>query len=205
MSEELEEMKLDSPLIVHKVTDASYQEMASEVSVDFTHTDSESTATLERHRYRKVKKAKKWPYVLIAVIVAAVIVITALYFSGVIKPASKNEDNTNTGYVSTTENRFAGIITVKNTYVFFEGKEIEGAAELASEIKYLESGTKFVVQDEKADETLLNQEIIPTLDSYGIQYEVKYVVSSGLTSKYETTEVVTDALSAGQVSENLEQ
>lgn len=194
MSDELEEKKLDSPLIVHKVTDASYQEMASEVSVDFTHTDSESTATLERHRYRKVKKAKKWPYVLIAIVVAVVILITTLYFSGVIKPANKDKDkdNTNTGYVSTTENRFSGIITIKNSHVFFEGKEIEGAAELASEVKYLESGTKFIVQDEKADETLLNQEILPTLDSYGIQYEVKYVVSSGLTSKYETTEAVTD-------------
>lgn len=190
MSENFEDKKLDSPLIVHKVTDASYQEMASEVSVDFTHIDNEDTATLERHRYRKVKKPKKWPYVLIAIIVAVIVVITTLYFSGVIKlPSSgKQEKESQTGYVETTENRFKGIITVKNSYIFFEGRELEGVSDLLNEIKYLEPGTKFVVQDEKADETLLNQEILPTLDSYSIKYDVKYVVSSGLQSKYETTE-----------------
>lgn len=190
MPENFEEEKLDSPLIVHKVTDASYQEMASEVSVDFTHTDLENTATLERHRYRKVKKPKKWPYVLIAVIVAAVIVVVTLYFSGVIKfpHSGKQEKESNTGYVQTSENRFKGIITVKNTYIFFEGREVEGVSGLTSEIKYLDEGASFVIQDESADETLLSQEILPTLDSYGIKYEVKYVVSSGLNSKYETTE-----------------
>lgn len=50
--------KLDSPLVVHKITDASYQETANEVDVDFTHNESEAAATLERHRYRKVKKRR---------------------------------------------------------------------------------------------------------------------------------------------------
>lgn len=189
MAENFEDKKLDSPLIVHKVTDASYQEMASEVSVDFTHSDDEGTATLQRHRYRKVKKPKKWPYVLIAIVVAVIVLVTTLYFTGVIKKPNfgKEKETASTGYVSETENRFAGIITVKNTYIFFEGKEIDGVADLINEVKYLDPNTKFVIQDEKADETLLNQEILPTLDSYNIKYEVKYVVSSGLESKHETT------------------
>lgn len=190
MAENFEDKKLDSPLIVHKVTDASYQEMASEVSVDFTHSDGEGTATLQRHRYRKVKKPKKWPYILIAIVVAVIILITTLYFSGVIKKPNfgKEKETQPTGYVTNEENRYKGIITVKNTYVFFEGREIDGASDLANEIKYLDPNTKFVVQDEKADEKFLNQEILPTLDSYNIKYDVKYVVSSGLDSKHETTD-----------------
>ena len=87
----------------------------------------------------------------------------------------------------TTEgNRYAGIITVKGTAIFFEGTEVDGIEGLTRKIKYLDEGTSFVVQNEDADETFLSEEILPLLDSYNIKYEVKFVVSSGLTAASET-------------------
>lgn len=189
MAEEFDDKKLDSPLIVHKVTDASYQETANEIEVDFTHTDDDDTATLERHRYRKVEKAKKWPYILAASIVAALIIICALYFSGVFAPSAENDIPEKTsGYLETEENKFSGIITVKGNYIFFEGEEVDGVNGLVSEIKYLDKGASFIIQNENANSTLLNEEIIPVLNSYGIKYEIKIIVSSGLISAYEANE-----------------
>ena len=50
MADEIKEEKLDSPLVVHKKGDASYQEEGNEVSMQNTHVDEDSDApTLERH------------------------------------------------------------------------------------------------------------------------------------------------------------
>ena len=57
MADEIKEEKLDSPLVVHKKGDASYQEENNEVSMQNTHVDEDSDApTLERHRFKKEKK-----------------------------------------------------------------------------------------------------------------------------------------------------
>ena len=57
MADEIKEEKLDSPLVVHKKGDASYQEEGNEVSMQNTHVDEDSDApTLERHRFKKEKK-----------------------------------------------------------------------------------------------------------------------------------------------------
>ena len=85
MADEIKEEKLDSPLVVHKKGDASYQEEGNEVSMQNTHVDEESEATtLERHRFKKEKKKKKWPYVLAVIVVAAVVVIALLVNNGTI-------------------------------------------------------------------------------------------------------------------------
>ena len=58
--EEIKEENLDSPLVVHKKDDASYQEANTEVSMQNTHVDEDSDMpTLERHRFKKEKKKKK--------------------------------------------------------------------------------------------------------------------------------------------------
>ena len=184
MADEKLEEKLDSPLIVHKVTDASYQETANNIDLSSTHVEEE-TATLERHRFRKEKKNSKLP-VLIAFAVVLVALCCFLYFSGVL---SGNKEETTAPTETTTEqiNRFENTITVKGTYVFYEGVEVDGVQGLISEIKYLDEGTKLTVQNENADETFLSEEVLHTLTSYNIEYEVIPVISSGLTSKYETT------------------
>lgn len=198
MDEELMEEKLDNPLIVHKESDASYQEMASEVSMNFTHIEEESdTPTLERHRFKKKKKSKKWPYVLVGIVVVAVIVCVVLYNKGYFQ--SKEEDTTETtrkSYTSETVNEFENIITVKNTYIFFEGEEVDGLEGLIKEIKYLDKGTKFTVQDEGADSNFLNFDVLPILSQYGIEYEVKHIISSGLMAEKELTTTTTATTAA---------
>lgn len=185
MSAEFEEEKLDSPLIVHKVTDASYIDTAAKVDVEYTHGE-DGNATLERHRYKKVKKKKKWPYFLmLAVIIVAV--ACAFYFRGTKDPAENNTTvpTTDNNVTINVEDRFDNVITVKGTYVFFEGEEVEGLNGLEKEIKYLDKDTVLTVQDESADQMFLGDEILPLLDSYGFKYETKFIISSGLKSQYE--------------------
>lgn len=194
MEEEIKEERLDSPLIVHKKGDASYQETANEVTMSATHTDEESSdaPTLERHRFRKEKKKKKYPYILLGLFAVAAAVICALVYNGVI-PVGEKETTTQTtrSYTTQQQNEFKGIITVKGTYIFFEGKEVNGIQELEKEIKYLDEGTKFVIQDENADSNFLNFEVLSLLSQYKIDYDITHVVSSGLESKYENMTTTT--------------
>ena len=191
MAEEIKEEKLDSPLIVHKKDDASYQETATEFDMSATHTDDEGddVPTLERHRFRKEKKSKKGVWVLITLIAVAVAVVCALFYSGVLPPGKEHVTTTKPERTYTTAqvNEFKGIITIKGTYIFFEGTEVDGLSGLEREIKYLDKGTKFIVQDEDADSNFLNFDVLSLLSQYGIDYDIKHIVSSGLESKYETT------------------
>lgn len=198
MSEEYTEEILDSPLVVHKDSDASYQEAASEASMSFTHSDEEGEdfPTLERHRFRKKKRSKKPLIFIIAIIAVAAGVICALYYTGNIGGEKKPEETTaKKVYTTKAENKFEGIITVKGSYIFFEGVEIDGINALERKIKYLDKGTKFIIQDENADFNLLTLDegnktggsILSLLSKYGIDYDVTHIVSSGLESKYETT------------------
>lgn len=189
MEEDNREEILDSPLIVHKPGDASYQETPADGGMQTTHIDEDTDApTLERHRFKKEKKKKKWPYILLAVIAVAVIVIVVLVNNGTI--GSKEEETvtqSKKSYTTVEENPFEDTITVKGTYLFFEGTEIDGIGELERKIKYLDKGTEFTVQDESADSNFLNFEVLSLLSDYEMNYTVTYVVSSGLMSKYETT------------------
>ena len=185
MSAEFEEEKLDSPLIVHKATDASYIDTAVGADVDYTHGEDDN-ATLERHRFKKVKKKKKWPYfgILAVVIIAAVCVF---YFKGTKAPVDNKttEPTTDSNVTINIEDRFNNVITVKGTYIFFEGNEVDGLNGLEKEIKYLDKSTVLTVQDESADQLFLAEEILPLLESYGFKYDTKFIISSGLKSQYE--------------------
>lgn len=192
MDNEKNDLQLDSPLVVHKESDASYQPAQDVNGMTATHTEDELDApTIERHRFKKKKKSKKGGYIFLLIIVAAVAVCSALYFTGTydfgIQKETTTEETTRKSYTTQQVNKFEGIITVKGTYVFFEGEEVDGVEGLTREIKYLDPGTKFTVQDENADSNFLNYEILPLLADYKISYEVTHIVSSGLTSKYEKT------------------
>lgn len=188
MDDEIKEEKLDSPLVVHKKDDASYQETAREFDMNSTHADDESgdVPTLERHRFRKEKKSHKGVWFLLALIAVAVAVVCALFYSGKL---SFKEEETSTKvertYVTQEENKFEGIIVVKGTYIFFEGEEVDGISGLERQIKYLDKGTKFTIQDENADSNFLNLDVLSLLSKYEINYEITHIVSSGLKSKYE--------------------
>lgn len=193
MSQEIKDKVLDSPLVVHKPSDASYQETANEVTMCATHTDEEAedVPTLQRHRFRKEKKKKKSPFIFLAVIAVLVAVFTALAYNGIIPVGNKTttESTTQRSYTTKEANSFEGIITIKSTYIFFEGEEVNGLEGLEKKIKYLPKGTKFVVQDEDADSNFLNFEVLSLLSNYNIDYDIKHIVSSGLKSKYEKPEV----------------
>lgn len=195
MSEEFE--KLDSPLVVHKETDASYLETANIDIVSTAKKIEENKTSLVRHRFKKNKKKSKLPYFLLLIVVIAS-VLCGLYFGGVIgnKEENTTEKPTNKTYAEIPENRYEGIITIKGTYIFFEGEELNDTAELERKLKYLDTNTTFVIQDEDADSVLLSQEIIPLLDKYGVKHEEpKFIISSGLKSKYEKTSDNTSAAS----------
>ncbi len=195
MANDYNDEHLDSPLVVHKVTDASYHETENNVDVNATHIEEE-TATLERHRFKKEKKSSsKWPIIL-TFLVVVIAVFCYLYFSGSLAGIGLGTAETTTQPVTEDftlpENPYDGIITVKGTYIFFEGEEVDGIEGLTSEVRYLDAGTSFVIQDEDADSTFLYEEVLPLLQQYGIETEVRYVVSSGLTSRYETTTAASD-------------
>ena len=188
MADEIKEEKLDNPLVVHKKGDASYQEEGNEVSMQNTHVDEDSDApTLERHRFKKEKKKKKWPYVLAVIVVAAVVVIALLVNNGTINLSKKETTSASTkSYTTDVVNPFKDTITVKGTYIFYEGTELDDIGSLEREIKYQDADKTFTVQDEHADSN------------------VTHIQSSGLISKYEaTTQAVSDTApsSDAQVSD----
>lgn len=195
MEDDIREEVLDNPLVVHKPDDASYQEKAESGGMQTTHIDEDSDApTLERHRFKKVKKKKKWPYVVLALVLVCAAVLAVLLGNGTIHFGEKETTaKPKKSYTTQVENPFENTITVKGTYLFYEGEELEGIGDLEREIKYLDAGTKFIVQDEKADSNFLNFEVLALLSQYEFEYEVTYVVSSGLTSKYETITAATEA------------
>ncbi len=195
MPDNIEE-KLDSPLVVHKKSDASYQEAASEVTMNSTHTDEESsdTATLERHRFRKTKKKSNAPFVILAVIIVVAAVFVALVYTDtihLIPEETTEETTTRKSYTTKLENEFEDTIIVKGTYIFFEGEEVDGIKGLERCIKYLDEGTKFTVKDEHAESNFFNNDVLPLLSSYKIDYEITHIESSGLMSKNETTTAAT--------------
>ena len=200
MANDYHDEHLDSPLVVHKVTDASYHETENNVDVNATHIEEE-TATLERHRFKKEKKSSKWPIIL-TFLVVVIAVFCYLYFSGSLAGIGLGTAQTTTEpetqAYTLPENPYEGIITVKGTYIFFEGEEVDGIEGLESEVRYLDSGASFVIKDEDADSTFLYEEVLPLLQQYGIQTEVRYVVSSGLTSRYETTSGAAQSTSQAQ-------
>lgn len=189
MEDEIREERLDSPLVVHKKDDASYQETAGEIDMNVTHEDEDiNMPTLERHRFRKEKKSHNGVWIFIAIIAIAVAVVCALVYSG--KISFKEKETTTQPertYVSQEENKFEGIITIKGTYIFFEGTEVNGLSGLEREIKYLDPGTKFTVQDEDADSKFLNDDVLSMLSKYEIDYKITHIVSSGLESEYEVS------------------
>lgn len=198
---------LCSPLIVHKEGDASYQPDAVEDGMTATHTEDELEApTIERHRFRKKKKNHKGAYVLILLLVASVAVCAALYFTGTydfgLKPketttqAAKTEDTTQ----ETTN--YDHVITVKGTYLFYEGQEVDGVEGLIAAIKYEPAGSTFTVQDENANSNFLNNNVLSTLSLYKMNYKITHIVSSGLTAKNETTRPQTAKPTAAATKSN---
>ena len=59
-----------------------------------------------------------------------------------------------------------------------------GSLQISSQ---LGQGSTFTVQDENANSNFLNNNVLSTLSLYKMNYKITHIVSSGLTSKNETT------------------
>lgn len=201
MSQDIkDDIVLDSPLVVHKKSDASYNSSVSDNEMNET-IQIEDNDTLERHRFKKdkSKKSNKKYFFLIAILVI-VAVACALYFSGVL---GGNNDETTTTTQSTTEatttlqQKYKDTIVVKDVYIFVDGEEVDGIKGLQDAIKYKEaSDTQYSIIKEHANTDFFNYEVLSILETLGFyseNTEITTVQSTGLIAQAEiTTEPITE-------------
>ena len=78
--DEVTEVQLDPPLVVHKKTDASYYDGGINVDMNETHIEEEKKPTIERHRFKKDpdKKSSKFPVILLIIVILAIAIIIIL-------------------------------------------------------------------------------------------------------------------------------
>lgn len=185
--------KLDNPLVVHKKSDASYDENAPAFEMSETHTD-EARPTLMRHRFKKEKKSRSG-YIFILVIIAILaVVFAALYYTGNITFNEKETSSTTETTTQTTTSitdLYEGTIVVKDMYIFVNGIEVDGIEGLQNALEYEDkSTTAFTIIDENANSDYLNFEILPILEQLGFydeRTEITHKASTGLIAQAEKT------------------
>lgn len=184
--------KLDSPLVVHKKTDASYDESVSDYTMEETHIEEEQP-TLERHRFKKDnKKGSKKPLVVAIIILVLVVVFGALYLTGNIsfkKTSDYKKPVTTTQTTTSLQEAYKNTIVVKGTYIFVDGVEVDGIEGLQDALKYEDqSTTRYTIIDEDADSIFLNDNVLPILQSmkfYDKNTKITHKESTGLMAKEE--------------------
>lgn len=209
--EELEQ--LESPLIVHKITDASYQETASDVVMAETHAEDDGP-TLVRHRFRKEQKkgSGAWKIVLVLLVICAS-VFAGLYYGGVIdfsKEVQTTKAESTTEPTTTLEEAYQGKIVLKGTYLFVDGVEVNGIEGLQNALKYEDpSPTAYEIVKENANANYLNNEVIPLLMQMGFYDEttvISTIVSTGLMAEAEqTTQATTQATTQQLTTQSIQE
>ncbi len=192
---------LDSPLVVHKKGDVSFEEKTDAYEMNETHA-GEARPTLARHRFKKEKKSSKKPYIIIAVIVVLAAVFAGLYYTGNITFGPK-ETTTKATTEPTTENlleKYKGTIVVKETYIFVDGIEVNGIEGLQDALKYEDpSPTAYEIIVDDEDSNFYNFEVLQLLTDMGFfdkTTQVTHLDKTGLVAKAEAAaaqnEVVTE-------------
>lgn len=191
-----EEIKLESPLVVHKKGDASYKEDTSAFEMNQTHTEEEDKPTLQRHRFKKEEKSKA-PAVLTVLIIIVVIagIFAGLYYTNHLpflkreEPTSVTQSTTET--TTSLQEKYAGTIVVKDIYIFVDGEQVDGLEGLQNELKYVDkSPTAYTIIDEHANSDFLNFNVLTLLEDLGFydeHTEITHVESTGLIAYEETT------------------
>ncbi len=164
--------KPDSPLVVHKKGDASYEDNIDQYEMNSTHV-GEERPTLERHRFRKEKKKSKAPIIIIIILVILAAVFAGLYYSGNItfNGGETTAASTTAATESTTEDivaKYKGTIVIKGTYIFVDGVEVNGIEGLQNALKYEDpnpTAYEIIVEDENTG--FLNNEVLAILESMG--------------------------------------
>ncbi len=189
--------KLDSPLVVHKKGDASYEENTSAFEMNETHTEEERP-TLARHRFKKEKKSKKGLLVFVFIIFLLAGVFAGLYYTGNIRfnkeeatSAPEASVTTTTETTTSLEMNYKGKIVVKDVYIFVDGVEVDGIEGLQRELKYVKaSPTAYEIIDEHANADFLNGEVLKELEKMGFFTKdtvITHIQKTGLVADAETT------------------
>lgn len=194
--------QLESPLIVHKKTDSSYEESATNFEMNETHIDEEKP-TLTRHRFKKDPKKKgRGLRVLAVIFVILAAIFAGLLYTGNIPLDIKNEKTTKAEQTTapqetttTIEEKYVGTIVIKNNYVFVDGVEVDGVNGLQKALKYVEPSTtayKIIIEGTAEDfsDDFYNYEIYPYLLQLGFigeDTEIQHIQSTGLVAEAELT------------------
>lgn len=196
MSDNINEL-LDPPLVVHKKSDASYQQTAVEVDMNETRVEDDGP-TLTRHRFKKIESQKgNKSFVLFLAVFVVAVSICVLFFTGNIsfdKEEKTTQKPSTTQSTTTIEQAYEGTIVIKDMYIFVDGVEVDGIEGLQNQLKYEDANTTaYVIVDENANADYLNDEILPVLMQlgfYGDDTEITHKVSTGLIANEETTTIV---------------
>ncbi|MBQ9530720.1 MAG: hypothetical protein IJR70_01485 [Eubacterium sp.] len=188
-----ESEKLDNPLVVHKKSDASYDESSATVEMNDTHSE-EDYPTLRRHRFRKEKKSHRGLIAVLIIIVILAGAFSALYVTGSIKFLNETttaKKTTTTEAVTKLEDVYKGTIVVKGTYIFVDAVEVKGIEGLQKALEYEDkSTTAYTIIDEGANSDFLNFEVLQLLEQmgfYGKDTVITHKESTGLIAEAETT------------------
>lgn len=200
--------KPDNPLVVHKKSDASYEENSTAFEMEQTHNE-EAKPTLERHRFKREPGEKhtglKFLIVFLVVIAA---LFAALYFTGNLpfqQEATTVMEETTEEETTRIEDKYQGTIVVKDAYIFVDGYEVDGIEGLQSELKYKDASTKaYTIITEHAESSFLNYDVYPLLTDmgfFGDDTEVKTVEKTGLMAQEEIAEAEAATATTAAVTE----
>lgn len=194
------EEALDAPLVVHKKSDASYQDGVTNVDMNETHITNDKP-TLERHRFKKDPNQKSnKPILIVVIIIVLAVAFGVLYLTGNISFDNKKETTvkqTTTETTTSIEEAYAGTIVVKGMYIFVDGVEVDGIEGMQDALRYTDkSTTAYQIIDEDANSDLLNNGVLPTLMEIGFYDENTEIIHKGYTglmAAEETTITTTES------------
>lgn len=179
------ENELDSPLVVHKESDASYNGCPNFDLMNKTAIDENDTApSIERHRFKKKKKnpnKNKIITIVLLVVLVAVCVGVTVHF---VNDSKSNENKNSVTAEETTKSLsevFKNTITVQGTTIYYEVEVIDNVVELESNIKFLPKDTQIIIQNEHADSDFFEsvKEVVLQCE-FEKEPKVEFIQSSGL-------------------------
>lgn len=179
------ENELDSPLVVHKESDASYNGCPNFDLMNKTAIDENDTApSIERHRFKKKKKnpnKNKIITIVLLVVLVAVCVGVTVHF---VNDSKSNENKNSVTAEETTKSLsevFKNTITVQGTTIYYEAEVIDNVVELESNIKFLPKDTQIIIQNEHADSDFFEsvKEVVLQCE-FEKEPKVEFIQSSGL-------------------------
>ena len=179
------ENELDSPLVVHKERDASYNGCPNFDLMNKTVTDeTDSLPSIERHRFKKKKKnpnKNKIITIVLLVVLVAVCVGVTVHFVNNGKSNDKKNSVTTEETTKSLQEEFKNTITVQGTTIYYEAEVINNVVELENNIKFLPKDTQIIIQNEHADSDFFEsvKEVVLQCE-FENEPKVEFIQSSGL-------------------------